>query len=314
MINLAILGLGTVGGGVYEVINTSGKGDLNKIKVKAILDIKDFPEYEDQSLFVDHFNQILTDEEIQIVVETIGGIHPAYAYSKQALEAGKYVITSNKELVSEHGNELTTIAQQHGVKYLYEASVGGGIPIIRPLNHSLAGEKISEIFGILNGTTNYILTQMGKNGETFEQALLDAQAKGYAELDPTNDIEGYDTKRKIKILAQLAFGKDIPLADIKTTGITQISLADIRQAEASGCALKLIGHAKQLENGEITCTVAPKAIPKSNPLYSVEDVFNGVCILAEPIGEVMFYGRGAGRFPTASAILSDIIEIVREVS
>ncbi|MCL2559031.1 MAG: homoserine dehydrogenase [Turicibacter sp.] len=312
MIYLAILGLGTVGSGVHEVLKE--KERTVAVQVKAILDIKDFPNHEDQTLFVDHFDHILADKEIQIVVETMGGLHPAYEYTKRALEAGKYVITSNKELVSECGNELTKIAECHGVNYLYEASVGGGIPIVRPLNQSLAGEKISEIFGILNGTTNYILTQMKRNGETFEKALADAQTKGYAELDPTNDIEGYDTKRKIKILAQLAFGKDVPLDEIQTTGIADISLADIYQAEAAGCALKLIGHAKQLANGEVTCTVKPQAIPKENPLYGIEDVFNGVHVLAEPIGEVMFYGRGAGKFPTASAILADILEVVREVS
>jgi len=312
MVNLAILGFGTVGSGVYEVVKSKGKA--SGITVKAALDIKDFSHHEAKDLFVDHFEEILTDDSIQVLVETIGGLDPAYEYTKKALESGKYVITSNKELVAEHGISLSEVAFANEVKYLYEASVGGGIPIIRPLKECLIGEEISEIFGILNGTTNYILTEMGKNGESFEKALADAQAKGYAELDPTDDIEGYDTKRKIKILAQLAFGKEIALADIATTGISQISLQELREAEANGCALKLVGHAKQLTNGEIQCSVKPMAIPKGNPLYGIDDVFNGVMVKSFPVGEVMFYGRGAGKFPTASAVLSDILEIAKEVS
>lgn len=312
MVSIAILGFGVVGSGVYEVVKQ--RSHAMDVRVKAILDIKDFPEHEEKSLFVSGFDDILADNDIRIVVESIGGLNPTYEYSKKALQAGKYVITSNKELVAEHGLELTRIAHAHGVKYLFEASVGGGIPIIRPLNQCLAGEKISEIFGILNGTTNYILTEMGKNGESFERALTDAQAKGYAELDPTNDIEGHDTKRKIKILAQLAFGQEIPLNDIATTGITQITLDDIQAAHKAECALKLIGHAKQLDDGRVECTVKPMAIPKENPLYGIEGVFNGIMIKAEPIGEVMFYGRGAGKFPTASAVFADILEVIKEVS
>jgi len=311
MVKVAILGYGVVGSGVYEVIRRAEKSE---IEVVAILDVKPFPEHENQALFKKSFDEILYDDSINVVVECIGGLHPAYDYSKQALKYGKNVITSNKEVVAEYGNKLSTLAKNQGVKYLYEASVGGGIPIIRPLNQCLAGEKISEIYGILNGTTNYILTSMEKNSVSFDEALKEAQEKGYAEQDPTNDIEGYDTKRKIKILAQLAFGEDIPMSEISTQGITNIDINDIKQAQEAGCALKLIGYAKRLTDGRVECHVRPMAIPKSNPLYGVEDVFNGVRVVAEPIGEVMFYGRGAGKFPTASAVLSDILEVAREVS
>jgi len=312
MINLAILGFGVVGSGVYEVVKTNSFKD--NIKVKAILDIKDFSNHEQNFLFVESFDEILQDQSINVVIETIGGLNPAYQYTKKALQNGKHVITSNKELVAEHGYELTELATDNNVKYLYEASVGGGIPIIRPLNQCLKGETISEIFGILNGTTNYILTEMKNYGASFEKALSDAQEKGYAELDPTDDIEGYDTKRKIKILAQLAFGIEIPLSEISTTGISEIKIEDIKAAQEKGCALKLIGHAKKLKNGKVECTVKPMAIPVGDPLYAVEDVFNGVRVLSEPVGEVMFYGRGAGKFPTASAVLADILEVAREVS
>ena len=309
MIGIAIVGYGVVGSGVYEVVKQK-KG----IEVKALLDIKDFPHHEEKHLFVDSFDKILANKDIKIVVESIGGLNPAYDYSKKALEAGKYVITSNKELVAAHGKELIGLAHAKGVKYFYEASVGGGIPIIRPLNQCLSGEDVSEICGIFNGTTNYILTEMGKGGKTFENALADAQAKGYAELDPTDDIEGFDTRRKVKILTQLVFGQDIPLKDIPATGITKISLEDIRKAEADGCALKLIGYAKKLECGRIECAVKPTAVPKSSPLYGVEGVFNGIMVKSHPVGEVMFYGRGAGKFPTASAVLADILEAAGAVS
>lgn len=315
MTKIAILGFGVVGAGTYEVIEKNAEDIKRKcgepIKVKRVLDVRDFHDHPAQAILTTNFDDILHDDEISIIVESIGGIWPAYEHTKAALAAGKSVVTSNKELVAQHGEKLLELAAQHNARYLYEASVGGGIPIIRPLEHCLAANKITEIFGILNGTTNYILTKMLHEGESFDDALAAAQAKGYAESNPTADVEGYDTCRKIAILAALAFGKHVPSAEIPTEGITKVTLADMQKAEEKGCVIKLIGHAKLEENGEITCKVAPMPIPKESPLSSVNDVFNAIMVTGDSVGDVMFYGRGAGALPTASAIVGDIIDIIR---
>ena len=302
--NIAILGFGVVGSGVYEVAMQCNKG----INVKSILDIRDFNGHPAGELFVDNYDEILNDSSIDTVVETIGGIDPAYQYTKAALEHGKNVVSSNKELVATHGAKLQEIASQNGVCYLFEASVGGGVPIIRPLQQCLAANQITEIYGILNGTTNYILTKMFKEGERFDDALAEAQEKGYAEQNPSADVDGHDTCRKIAILSSLAFGKNISCDAIPTKGITTITEDDIFMAEASDCVIKLIGHAK-LVDGEVQCKVEPMPIPKSSPLANVDGVFNGIMVHGEPVGEVMFYGRGAGKLPTASAVLADVIDI-----
>ena len=306
--NIAILGFGTVGSGVYEVALQCNKG----INVKSILDIRDFSGHPAGELFVDSYDVILNDSSISTVVETIGGLNPAYQYTKSALVCGKNVVTSNKELVAVHGVELSEIAVKNDVCFLFEASVGGGIPIIRPLQQCLAANQITEIYGILNGTTNYILTKMFKEGESFEHALAKAQQKGYAEQNPAADVEGHDTCRKIAILSSLAFGQNISCDTIPTRGITSIKKEDIGEAEASGCVIKLIGHAK-IVDGEVQCKVEPMPIPKSSPLANVDGVYNGIMIHGEPVGDVMFYGRGAGKLPTASAVLADVIDIANRI-
>ena len=306
--NIAILGFGIVGSGVYEVALQCNKG----INVKSILDIRDFSGHPAGELFVDNYDQILSDTSISTVVETIGGLTPAYQYTKAGLENGKNVVTSNKELVAMHGAELSEIAAKNGVCYLFEASVGGGVPIIRPLQQCLAANQITEIYGILNGTTNYILTKMFKDGGLFDDALAEAQEKGYAEQNPSADVEGHDTCRKIAILSSLAFGKNISCDSIPTKGITSITKDDIHMADASGHVIKLIGHAK-IVDGEVRCKVEPMPIPKSSPLANVDGVFNGIMIHGEPVGDVMFYGRGAGKLPTASAILADVLDIAGRI-
>ena len=299
--NIAILGFGTVGSGVYEV---AGKNGIN---VKKILDIKDFK----GDLFVKNYDDILHDSEIGIIVESIGGLNPAYQYTKSALLNGKSVVSSNKELVAVHGAELLKIASENNVHYMFEASVGSGIPIIRPLQQCLAANKVIEIYGILNGTSNYILTKMAKQGENFSSALADAQAKGYAESDPSADVEGHDTRRKIAILAALAFGKTVSCDNIPTKGISHLTYDDIRNAEDLGCAIKLIGHAKEV-NGEVQCKVEPILIPFDNLLARVDDVFNAIMVQGDVVGELMFYGHGAGKMSSASAIIADILDIARK--
>jgi len=305
--NIAILGFGTVGSGVYEVAMQGRKG----INVKSILDVRDYSHHPASKLFVKSIDEILGDPSISVVVESIGGLSPAYQYTKSALECGKSVVTSNKELVAAHGPKLLELAARNGVSYLFEASVGGGVPIIRPLQQCLAANEITEIYGILNGTTNYILTKMIKEGESFETALAAAQKAGYAELNPAADVEGHDTCRKIAILSSLAFGKNVHCDTIPTKGITTITKDDVQAAESSGCVIKLIGHAK-LVNGEVQCKVEPMPIPKDSPLANVNDVFNGIMVHGEPVGDVMFYGRGAGKLPTASAILADVLCIAKQ--
>ncbi len=313
MINIAILGFGVVGSGVAEVL-TQNKNVIEaklgkEINIKYILDLRDFPEDPFGKLIIHDFNTILNDPEISIVVETMGGSHPAYDFSKACLEASKSVVTSNKEVVANFGAELISIANAHGSAYLFEASVGGGIPIIRPMCNDLSSNNITKISGILNGTTNYILTRMEREGADFNEVLKDAQSKGYAEKNPSADIEGLDAARKIVILAALAFGKAISPDNIHIEGITKISREDVEFAEAFGCSLKLIGHAR-VDDGRILAMVSPRLIPHSNPLSGINDVFNGILLDGDMVGQVMFYGPGAGKLPTASAVCADIVDII----
>ena len=310
--NIAILGFGVVGGGTAEVLTKNH--DIIKAKTGAdiniakILDLREFPDSPFGHLVTHDFNEILNDPSIDTVVETMGGAHPAYDFSKAAIEAGKNVVTSNKLVVAEYGVELLELAKKNGVRYLFEASVGGGIPIIKPLISDLAQNNIDRIAGILNGTTNYILTQMIENGTSFEDALKEAQAKGYAEADPTSDIEGHDAARKIVILAALVSGKLISPEDISVEGITKITSADVALAGKLGYSIKLIGYA-EMKDKKTLAFVAPRLIPQGNPLCDISDVFNGILVSCDMLGDAMFYGRGAGKLPTASAVVSDIIDV-----
>ena len=314
MKKIGIIGFGVVGSGVYEIIRKN-KDILTKkageeIDVKRILDIRDFSAHEDAHLFTKDFNDLAGDSEIDIVVETMGGIKFAYEYTKVLLSAGKSVVTSNKELVAAHGDEFFRIAKENNVRYLYEASVGGGIPIIRPLANDTAANDICEVSGILNGTTNYILTKMFKENESFEGALKTAQELGYAEKDPTADVDGFDACRKISILMSLVTGKKIPSEMVHTAGIRTISAEDVTYAAAIGCTIKLIGCGFT-KDGKVNASVEPMLIPESCPLASVVDVFNGVMVKGNMVDNLMFYGRGAGKLPTASAVVGDIVDIVR---
>ncbi len=310
---IAIMGFGVVGSGVGEIISTSPdslkKRCGEEVEIAKILDLRDFPDSK-FDCFTKDFNDILNDDEIGVVVEVMGGTKPAYEFTKQLLLKGKHVVTSNKELVAKHGTELLQIAKDMNVNYLFEASVGGGIPIIRPLYSSLISNELTDVIGILNGTTNYILTQMIKEGASFEDALKGAQENGYAEKDPTADVEGFDTCRKIAILASLAFGKYVNSEDISTQGITKITLEDVAYAEELGGVIKLVGMAKRADDG-VYARVCPVILKKEHPLGGIDDVFNGILIKGDALGDVMFYGRGAGSLPTASAVVSDVIDIVK---
>ena len=323
MVHAAIIGGGVVGSGVFEVIEKNGKriarqaGD--QIVVKRVLDIKTFdpPIYGDK--LTSSAADVFEDPSICIVAETMGGAGIAYEYTKKALQAGKHVVTSNKELVAKHGPELLQIAKDHQVRYLFEASVGGGIPIIRPLHQCLAANEIYEIVGILNGTTNYILTMMQKEGKDFATALKDAQTNGYAEADPTADVEGIDACRKLAILSSIVFQEYVDSDCIYTEGIANITVEDLQYAEQLGMKIKLIAHAKKIScesetddsSTKIFTRVSPLMIDKCDPLAGVEDVFNAIVVKGDAIGEAMFYGRGAGKLPTASAVVADMIDIVR---
>jgi len=314
MIHIAVLGYGTVGSGVVEVINTN-HASINKragqdINVKYVLDLREFPGDPVQEILVHDYNVILNDPEVKIVVEVMGGINPAYTFVKSALEAGKSVCTSNKELVAAHGAELLEIAKEKKVNFLFEASVGGGIPIIRPLNQSLTADEITEITGILNGTTNYILSKMTDEGSDFDSVLKIAQEKGYAERNPEADVEGYDACRKIAILTSLALGKQVDYQDIHTEGITKITDAEIKYAKALGGSIKLLGMSK-FEDGTTYSMVAPFIIGGDHPLATVSGVFNGIFINGNVLGDTMFYGRGAGKLPTASAVVADVVDAVK---
>ena len=312
--DVAIIGYGVVGSGVAEVIRKNGKSIADRagepIRVKKILDIRDLPEGPDKELLTKEPDEVFNDPDIKIVVETIGGARVAHEFTKKALSAGKHVVTSNKELVATYGPELLKLASDNGVSYLFEASVGGGIPIIRPLSQCLAANIINGITGILNGTTNYILTQMRKEGRDFGDALKSAQQNGYAEADPTADIEGYDACRKIAILSSIAYNEFVDYKNIHTEGISKISLADMQYAEAMDSVIKLIAVSKR-QGERIFTRVSPALVSRDNPLSNVEDVFNGIVVSGDAIGDAMFYGRGAGKLPTASAVVADVIDIVR---
>lgn len=316
MINVAVLGYGTVGSGVVEVLTTNSDsiakraGDL--INIKYVLDLRDFPGDPIEKVLVHDFDTIINDDEIDIVIEAMGGTEPAYTFAKASLERGKSYCTSNKELVAKYGPELLALAKEKGKNFLFEASVGGGIPIIRPLNQSLTADEIMEITGILNGTTNFILTKMSKEGLTFDEVLKEAQELGYAEKNPAADVEGYDACRKIAILSSLAYGQHVDYEEIYTEGITKITDTDFKYAEKLGLTIKLFGKSKRVGD-KFYAMVAPFMIGSDNPLYSVNDVLNGILVKGNVIGDVMFYGAGAGKLPTASAVVADVVDAAKHI-
>lgn len=314
MIKIAVLGYGTVGSGVVEVIQTNQKVINERIgeelDIKYVLDLREFPGTPVEKLIVHDFEQIVSDEEVQIVVEVMGGIEPAYTFVKKSLLAGKSVATSNKALVAKHGAELLAIAKEKNINFLYEASVGGGIPIIRPLAAALTGDVVEEITGILNGTTNYMMTKMFNENADYDAVLKEAQARGYAERDPSADVEGHDACRKIAILSSIISGKLVDFEDIYTEGITNISLDDINYAKAMDMKIKLLASCKR-DGDKICAIVAPHLVSKEHPLYNVEDVFNAIFVKGNMLGDSMFYGSGAGKLPTASAVVGDIVEAAK---
>lgn len=312
MINIAVLGYGTVGSGVVEVINTN-HSSINRrageeINIKYVLDLRDFPGDPVQDILVHDYEIIANDPEVDIVVEVMGGIEPAYTFVKKALESGKSVCTSNKALVAKHGPELMEIARERDINFLFEASCGGGIPIIRALNSSLTADEIDEITGILNGTTNYMLYKMSTEGCEFDTVLKEAQAKGYAEADPTADVEGYDACRKIAILSSLAYGKFLNYEDIYTEGITKITPEDMEYAKELGMTIKLLATSRKVGEDSFYAMVAPFLLGQQSPLFSVNDVFNGIFVHGNVLGDSMFYGSGAGKLPTASAVVADVVD------
>lgn len=316
MIKVAIMGYGTVGSGVYEVIKTNQKSIDKKVgqelQIKYVLDLREFPGDPVMEVLTHDFEDIIGDEEVKIVAEVMGGLHPAYEFTKRCLEAGKSVCTSNKELVAEHGAELIQVAKDHQVNYLFEASVGGGIPIIRPLNSSLTADVILEISGILNGTTNYMLTRMDREGLDYMDVLKEAQHKGYAELHPEADVEGWDACRKIAILTSLASGNQVDFRDIYTEGITKVTAEDFAYAKKMKRSIKLLAISRKV--GDTYCAmVSPALIPREHPLYVVNDVFNAVFVKGNMLGNSMFYGSGAGKLPTASAVAGDMVDAARHL-
>ena len=315
MAYIAVLGHGVVGSGVLEVLMTH-KGSIARradveIKVKHILDLREFPGLPYSHLFTKDFDVILNDPEVTVVVEVMGGLDPAFQYVKACLEHGKSVVTSNKELVAEKGAELLSIAKENNLNFLFEASVGGGVPIIRPISQCLAANEVGEIAGILNGTTNFILTKMIREHMSFADALQLAQQLGYAERDPSADVEGADACRKICILASLAYGTHVYPREVHTEGITKITLEDVAYAEAWGGVIKLIGQVKMLESGKIHIGVCPMFVSRDSQLAGVDDVFNGILVRGDATGDVVFYGKGAGKLPTASAVVADVIDCVK---
>ncbi len=317
MIYVAVMGHGVVGSGVVEVLCKNAASIAHKagdsIEIRRILDLRDFPDSPLAGRFTKNFQDILNDPEICIVVETMGGLHPAYEFVKSCLEAGKSVVTSNKELVAAKGDELLEIARENNLNFLFEASVGGGIPILRPLDQCLAANEVYEIAGILNGTTNFMLTQMVENDMSFDDALALAQRLGYAERNPSADIDGDDACRKICILASLAFGRHVYPAQVHTEGIRSITLEDVNYAAALDGVIKLIGRAQKQADGRLYAVVAPMILPKASLLADVNDVFNGIMVRGDAIGDVVFYGRGAGKLPTASAVVADVIDEVKHL-
>ena len=315
MAKIAVLGHGVVGSGVCEVVRDNQDSILRRagqpIEVKRILDLREFNDLDYRDKFTKNFDDILNDDEISVVVEVMGGISPAYEYSVAALERGKSVVTSNKELVAAKGATLLKLAKEHNCNYFFEASVGGGIPIIRPIHICLAANEIDEIAGILNGTTNFILTKMIKEQMNFDTALKLAQDLGYAERNPSADVDGHDACRKICILASLAFGRQVHPEDVRTEGITMITLEDVEYAESWGGVIKLIGSAKRRDDGKIECMVAPAFVHDTSQLANIDDVFNGVLVRGNATGDVVFYGKGAGKLPTASAVVADVIDVAK---
>ena len=315
MAYIAVLGHGVVGSGVLEVLMTHKESIARRadveIKVKHILDLREFPGLPYSHLFTKDFNVILNDPEVTVVVEVMGGLDPAFQYVKACLEHGKSVVTSNKELVAEKGAELLAIAKENNLNFLFEASVGGGVPIIRPISQCLAANEVGEIAGILNGTTNFILTKMIREHMSFADALQLAQQLGYAERDPSADVEGADACRKICILASLAYGTHVYPREVHTEGIAKITLEDVAYAEAWGGVIKLIGQVKMLESGKIHIGVCPMFVSRDSQLAGVDDVFNGILVRGDATGDVVFYGKGAGKLPTASAVVADVIDCVK---
>ena len=314
MAKIAVLGYGTVGSGVVEVLETN-KDSITKragreIEVKSVLDLRDFPGDPIQEKIVHDVDVIINDPEIEVVVEVMGGVEPAFTFVKRALEAGKSVCTSNKALVAAHGPELLEMAKKRNLNFMFEASVGGGIPIIRPLNQSLTADEITKITGILNGTTNYILTKMDKEGSTYEETLKEAQELGYAERNPEADVEGFDACRKIAILTSLAYGSTVKFEETRTEGITKITTKDFKYAEKLGYVVKLLATSCK-ENDKVYAITAPFMINSTHPLYNVNDVLNGIYIHGNVIGNVMFFGAGAGKLPTASAVVADVVDCVK---
>lgn len=317
MVGFAVMGHGVVGSGVVEVFYKNHDSIVSRagtdVDLKYILDIRDFPNLPYSDKFTKNFEDILNDPEVEVVAEVMGGLKPAYDFTKRLLLAGKSVVTSNKELVAAKGAELLKIAKEKNVNYLFEASVGGGIPIIRPINQCLAANNIDEILGILNGTTNFIMTKMIKESMSFDDALALAQQLGYAEKDPTADVEGHDACRKICILASIAFGKHVYPAQVHTEGISKITLMDVAYAADYNSVIKLIGKVAMKENGKLYCLVAPMLVSKESQLSSVDDVFNAIMVRGNATGDVMFYGKGAGKLPTASAVMADIIDCFKHI-
>jgi len=313
MISIALLGFGCVGGGTAEVLTENKKIIEERLgceyRIKYILDLRDFPDSPFGDLVIHDFDTILEDKEVSIVAEMMGGSHPAYDFTKACLEAGKNVVTSNKEVVAKFGVELGELAAKNGVRYMFEASVGGGIPVIRPMMTDLSANKINNVNGILNGTTNYILTSMRDDAKSFDEALGEAQRLGYAEANPTADVGGFDTARKTVILAAIASGKLVSTEDISIEGITEITLCDVELAQKLGYEIKLIGHS-EIKDGKILAFVAPMAVSVANPLGRIDGVFNGILVNANMVGDVMFYGPGAGKLPTASAVVADIVDVI----
>ncbi len=318
MTKIAVLGHGVVGSGVVEVISSNKESIKRRagqeIEVKRILDLREFNDLTYKDKFTKNFDDILNDDEISVVVEVMGGVTPAYDFAKALLQKGKSVVSSNKELVASKGAELLRIAKENNVNFYFEASVGGGIPIIRPMHQCLAANDIDEIAGILNGTTNFILTKMIKEQMNFDTALKLAQDLGYAERNPSADVDGHDACRKICILASLAFGRHVNPDDVKTEGISKITLVDVEYAQSWGGVIKLIGRAKRRNNNKIECMVSPAFVSKSSQLANIDDVFNGVLVRGNATGDVVFYGKGAGKLPTASAVVADVIDVSKATS
>ena len=318
MINIAVMGYGTVGSGVVEVVNTNGArinqriGD--ELNIKYVLDLKDFPGNPVQEKIIHDFETIIQDDDVQIVVEVMGGIEPAYTFVKRCLQAGKSVATSNKALVAKHGAELLSIAKENEINFLFEASVGGGIPIIRPLNSSLTADEIEEITGILNGTTNYMLTKMFYEGADYDTVLREAQANGYAERNPEADVEGYDACRKIAILSSLISGQQVDFEDIYCEGITKITVEDMTYARKMGGTIKLLASSKRYAGNRLHAIVAPCIIFPDHPLYNVNGVFNSIFVHGNVLGDAMFYGSGAGKLPTASAVVADVVDAAKHLN